>query len=84
MVHNFRSVCICVSCLRKAQSTPPSATTGLAPSAAAVTPTGPPANSRKRRLRLSPALNGNDRSAGTAVVVEDANGAIGAENETAT
>ena len=54
---------------------------GLAPSAAAaVTPTGPPANSRKRRLRLSPARNGNNPTAGTA----NGEAAIGQENETAT
>ena len=71
--------------MHKVQSTPPSApseTTRLAPSAAAaVTPTGPPANSRKRRLRLSPAaMNGNDASAGTA----NGEATIGQENETAT
>ena len=75
-VLSLRSVCVCVKCLRKVQSAAPAAPTEPATSAA-VTPTGPPVNSRKRRLLLSTVpKDGNDFSAA------EANGVAVREKET--
>ena len=66
----------------KAQSTP-EAPSEPAHSAAAVTPTGPPANSRKRRLLLSTPTprDGNDLSVGAAEANGEPAGAIEREEE---
>ena len=68
-----------MSCLVKAQSTPEAPTEPA--HSAAVTPTGPPANSRKRRLLLSTPRDGNDLSVGAAEANGEPAGAIEREEE---
>lgn len=78
-----------MSCLDKANDrvkARPAAGPTEAAHSAAVTPTGPPANSRKRRLLLSTPRDGNYLSP-VEVQAEEANGEAGAdgrEKETAT
>ena len=72
-----------MSCLVKVQFTPAPPTETA--HSAAVTPTGPPANSRKRRLLLSTPRDGTDLSVGAAEANGGpAGGAIAREEETAT